>query len=259
MRWKHLLGPSVFLCLLITLNVLVLFLPPSHQIFYERDPSLSYPYQEQSVSSLFLYCFSFGTCVLYSVVFLLLPNRFQFTKKTLFGWILLTYLLIFLSAEFIIRILKVSVGSPRPNFYALCDYKGFRSNSSLYFTESSWQYMGNTSFCLDATSVDNAFMSWPSGHATYVFTSVMINILMMWSISKISFPLWPLFHLLTFVFLSLATWISVTRVQEYWHRTSDVLSGIVLGTFNSFLWWLYMYPHLQLFTPNEQDYYVNLD
>ena len=258
MKWKHLLGPSLFLLLLISLNILIFYIPPFYQIFYEQDPTLLYPYQEETVNLFFLYLFSFGICGLYTGMFLVFPNRFQFNKRTLFYLIFLTYLLTFLSARLINQTLKKSVGSLRPNFYALCDYKGFRSNSTLYFSDSKWENLGNTSFCLDTTHLDNAFMSWPSGHAMYVFTSVTTNVLLLWSISKISFPFWPLFHLLTLVFFSLATWISVTRVQDYWHRTFDVMSGIILGILNSFIWWIYMFPHLQLFSPDEHDYYVNL-
>ena len=105
------------------------------------------------------------------------------------------------------EILKLAVGQPRP------DYKEMRIEDPL-----------------------NSISSFPSGHSSVAFASFSYASLVMWH--DVGAPLLkvPNMHVLILPLvlvctapLCIATWIAVTRVQDYYHRAVDILAGSIIG------------------------------
>jgi phosphatidate phosphatase len=113
---------------------------------------------------------------------------------------------------------KYFVGRPRPDLYAECGPDA--------------QFNHCTGVTGDA--LDNLFMSWPSGHATFsfggflyvaLFVKVAVNTDQSW-VSTLAI-------LLTMV----AFWIGATRISDYKHHAEDVTAGFFLAAFVTVMLW----------------------
>jgi membrane-associated phospholipid phosphatase len=146
-------------------------------------------------------------------------------------------------------VLKKAVGSPRPNFFALCRFQAGACTTEL----------------------ENAFASFPSGHSSASFASmvrrprgaVRSRGMLAASHHNSTRPQLLLCHFLGAFLdspvdvlrrsgpgagldaarhvagaapLVLALWVAATRVQDYWHSPVDVLAGAALGCVVAHLW-----------------------
>ena len=129
---------------------------------------------------------------------------------------------------------KYSVGRLRPHFLTLCnpDYNNICFNEESYYSDGEEEYLDEfyQKYVNESEVCDNekqhllheARLSFLSGHASFSFYCATFLILYMknkqlWSkIVKI------------FLFL-LATWISITRVTDYYHFPLDVVCGALTG------------------------------
>ncbi|XP_019865211.1 phospholipid phosphatase 5 [Aethina tumida] len=124
--------------------------------------------------------------------------------------------------------LKVTVGRPRPNFFYRCFPDGF-GTSLTSCTGSYSEYMDGR-------------RSFPSGHASFAFTSMVyltLNLTRILNIRhtqnnkavRLIFCVLPVF---------LATLIAVSRTCDYHHHYSDAIAGALIGSsVASFVYWAY--------------------
>lgn len=231
------------------------------QTFIEQDPGLSYPYvDKQHVPSYLLYIVSFLVplvCLLFAFAM-----YFSATKtKTSFGSAhspdakfkrtktdkknIKTYtILIFigLSGSFfftraITNTLKILFGEPRPSFFGICNYQGFRDasisgNYTEYYNLTQFGRYGDVNNCREQNSYEiyDAFMSFPSGHASLSFSGIVYASLILFMFKERS-QLHYMFAILTSGGLfTLASWVGFTRVEDYMHKSSDVFAGAFLGS-----------------------------
>jgi len=133
--------------------------------------------------------------------------------------------------------LKSFLGKKRPNFFAMCNYKGYRdalsaNNLTNYLANTDPNHFGDMAYCLDQT----VFISWqsrssyPSGHASYSFCGFsifgLLSIYVWHCISKKH----KILKVVYFVSLMLvATVLSWSRTLDYWHSASDIFAGAVIG------------------------------
>jgi membrane-associated phospholipid phosphatase len=101
--------------------------------------------------------------------------------------------------------------------------------------------LGDISKCLNRVDKNDAFMSWPSGHASTSFTCMLagafiLNYVMKQQCNKI----FSLLNFLPYCLLIIAAWISVTRVQDYKHHQSDIFCGATIGLVVTVLLWSLM-------------------
>ena len=217
-------GVSTFTLLTLNLSLLVLvailevggITPASHPII-EMDPALSFPLQDPTVSTTWLVIISLVIpavlCTLVEVVRVTMialadedridDNSSSYdgeqhaedattTKRCCRCQIILAVLRILsrLLLALMVTILltnavKLACGRPRPNFFALCDYKGYgtiladadhgsrsRTNLALkpYFESVTAGHFGSLSNCkAGAKDVAQAQKSFPSGHSSCSF------------------------------------------------------------------------------------------
>lgn len=150
--------------------------------------------------------------------------------------------------------IKSFVGRLRPNFFAACDYKGYGTglragNLTAYLAATVPGAVGDVAHCLaPLEDVDEASLSFPSGHAAMSFAGMTYATLALAAVARVIahtrkrgdgshsrggrevFPRgvspWLAAACLP---LSYAVYVSCTRVTDYKHRPEDVLAGAVIG------------------------------
>jgi membrane-associated phospholipid phosphatase len=231
------------------------------QTFIEQDPGLSYPYvDKQHVPSYLLYIISFAIpsiCLLFSYVLYFLATRtkttfgssyspdakFKRTKvdiKNIKKYVTISFLgfvSAFLFTRATTNVLKILFGEPRPSFFGICNYQGFRDalnsgNYTEYYNLTRFGQYGDIKNCREENSymVDDAFMSFPSGHASLTFSGIVYASLILFMFKERS-----QLHYMFAVFVSgglftLASWVGFTRVEDYMHKSSDVFAGAFIGS-----------------------------
>lgn len=134
--------------------------------------------------------------------------------------------------------LKAYAGRPRPNFFALCDYKGYLAvsngaNSELYMNLTDIGVFGNVTGCNAAPRlVRKAFESFVSGHTSLSFAGLGTLSFFLYkaikeeakSAKSVMCRAW-----LSFIPLFLATLVGASRTVDYYHNYSDVIGGAMVG------------------------------
>lgn len=133
---------------------------------------------------------------------------------------------------------KMSAGRLRPHFFSRCipnvDCKSV-NNMETYIEEFKC-----TNSHLKPRDYTYITTSWPSGHAAVMFYSMIFtiiylnNVLPLISLVRATNKLHRQFnHLLPFagysLMVGLALYVSLTRVSDYHHHPTDVLSGSIIG------------------------------
>ena len=132
---------------------------------------------------------------------------------------------------------KYSVGRLRPHFLTLCnpDYNNVCFDEEAYYSDGEGEflnsfyqkYVNESDVCDNEKShlLHEARLSFMSGHASFSFYCATFLIMYMKN-SQLWSKVTPFIQILSFV---LATWISFTRISDYYHYPFDVISGALTG------------------------------
>jgi membrane-associated phospholipid phosphatase len=221
------------------------------QTFIEQDPSLSYPYvEDQQVSFTNLVILSSiipQAILILSYAFFVLHKKNDSAKKeTSKGAIFIVMIYIgfgtcMMLTSAITNTLKINYGEPRPNFFGLCNYKGYRDalssgNYTAYYESTMFGQFGDTKNCQeDQDVINDAFMSFPSGHASLMFAGSVYPCLIFLLFKNRSIVHYMLGLMIIGGYISLASWVCITRVTDYMHRPSDVSIGAILGSLIAYI------------------------
>lgn len=234
--------------------------PFSVRFFVERDPTLSYPLLEPTFPSSLLILLSYALPVVVlatlqafslfgqKVTHLMLQAAFFFAAALQFGFV---------------SIFKCYVGRLRPNFFALCDYKGYYTALQAGGdSEAMKQYLNYSTLpgriVTDSNLSDDGeckegHHSFPSGHASWSFTGMVFLGLCLCNVLRAkNFEV----GMQAVGFLApvlLAAFIATSRIHDYWHNVDDVATGSVIGAVVA--WWAYhryIAPHVSYSSADEQ-------
>ena len=218
--------------------------PHNHLIFIEKDPSLSYPFVPDQVTH--------STNLIISIAIpLIILIAIQFRHGKAFTqvnyWLGIGLAQCLLTTLIIYSTLKIIIGCPRPNFFAVCNYNHYNqtlSSGNFAFYDSLTQFgrFGDINHCFTSPQlIDYAFQSFPSGHAGLSFASMTYSVFLLkflfdplsdfeweWSSTRGFISTTPLY---------LAGWVSLTRLQDYKHRPVDVVCGALIGVIIAFITW----------------------
>jgi diacylglycerol diphosphate phosphatase/phosphatidate phosphatase len=226
---------------------LVSLISPYDRFFVEQDPTLSYPFVESSVPLYLLIILSLLVPLL--VIFFTQIVLHKFRKEEYVLPPMLTYRFLpyftlvhsYILCLVVTTLLKDFVGRKRPNFFAYCNYQGYRDaltsgNFTSYFNLTSPGRVGSIEYCLDKSSLNDAQSSFPSGHSSQSFAGLMIALWFVlycipFLVDRKSVWHFRMWRISVFgVFFGLAATIAGTRTRDYWHNFDDILSGSVIGT-----------------------------
>lgn len=219
--------------------------PPNDEVFLERDPRLSRPYIEDADCRIPIPVIIPLTIFLPIVLTFILQMVIRFWKRPdnihpkaidpFFGLLVIALALAIngLFSEF----LKSYVGKKRPNFFAMCNYKGYRdalasNNLTDYLANTDPNRFGSMEFCLDQSSFISLQVrsSYPSGHASYSFCGYTIFALLciyVWHCHTKKYKIGKALIFMGFMLISLV--LSWSRTLDYWHDSDDIYAGAVIG------------------------------
>lgn len=230
-------------------------IPVNYPQFYERDPSFSYyRLDDDQVPAPEMYIINF--VILAGIVFLC---SFEYYEKygnstnycPRFNWKIFFVLVIFavncpILTNTITEILKRTGSEARPRAFFDCCYAGFchavSSGNFTYYNQNTQEgVLGDISKCQNSGGTMDAFMSWPSGHASTSFVCMMacasLLIFMFETHTQKKIQTLSVHEFLPYCMLVIAGWIAVTRVQDYKHRQSDIFCGATIGITVALLLW----------------------
>lgn len=190
--------------------------------FFEQDLSLSYSFDDDQISTSMLWTINFLI-----MFFVFVVSSIKKKNDTILFAFFLFNNVVIVSA--ITEYLKKAVGEPRPSAFYLCNYAGYKNavesgNYTDYYESTKFGKIGDIVKCKNYS--DDAFMSWPSGHSSTAFASMFSSaILLHYAIEFKELFL----NLIYYLLLIIATFISVTRVEDNKHHTYDIECGAIVG------------------------------
>lgn len=232
-----------------------------HRGFYCDDETIRYPYKPSTISTGLLMALSVPLPIITILLFegnrlyreqtgdpyLTLPSSFSVGNRTVHRFLVRIYIFIgyFLAGACMSQMLtdigKYSIGRLRPHFIDICRPKWEILNCTATggFPNENYIDRPDAEICNGIPGLSEAershmflesHLSFPSGHASFSFYCAMYTILYLES--RVVWPLYrPLLRpILGFVYFALAFACSLSRISDYKHHWSDVLSGAILGT-----------------------------
>lgn len=215
------------------------------RFFVERDPSLSYPYNESTVPSWTLWFFSLLIPAFFVIlVHVLLRYKGNYMDKLdkKFSDPHLTLLVlgeIIFATNLITNGLKVYTGRLRPNFFALCNYKGYADaietgNMTSYLANTIPGNIGDFSYC--SHDDPDGHFSFPSGHSSMTFSGMTFLTLFLLDVTHIiNYPSSHIRKVLRFLVVIIplfsGCFVAASRVMDYKHNVDDTIWGSFIGIF----------------------------
>jgi len=166
---------------------------------------------------------------------------------------------IFLTCN-IVNFLKTAIGRPRPDFFSRCWpilAKRTRFETLSFRQKLSMDMNGFVCDTEGKKIMKSAFKSFPSGHSAY--TCVAMACMFYYLAGKLATfnkqgksKGWKLVVLYPFIFLTL--FVGVSRISDYRHFSSDVISGWLIGfVISTVVYWIY-YPSIFHSTKSKYSY-----
>lgn len=214
--------------------VLILFVTvkPYERVFYCDDESLMHPYKSNTIPT---WVAGFVGILLPSLSILIIEGlQTQKAKASLRKYIKTCYQLLmpfFFGAgvtQLTTDIAKYSIGRLRPHFLTVCQPDVASCTSTTGYLD------GNVCTGMNLDAIEEARLSFPSGHSSLSFYC------MVWLMIYLQYRFtwkryWLVRSVLQAIAFYLAYYTGLSRISDYMHHWSDVLSGALLGTVISIL------------------------
>lgn len=195
---------------------------PFHRQFLATDPRISHPYGKEQVPTLVLIVLVIGSPLI--VLAVLSYMKFRSQRK----YIELTLVAFMMSLSIngvVVDFLKKAVANHRPDFLSRCvpDLTAIELNGLMSVSSCTSPY--------GHAVVLEGLRSTPSGHASLSFGGLLFVSLFVFHHFKIN-----KMHLkiLAGLLVILATYISLTRTQDYRHHYLDIILGALVGSLISY-------------------------
>nr|AAQ22466.1 RE35738p [Drosophila melanogaster] len=234
----------VVVVLVIPICVYEFAVDPVRRGFFCDDESISYPFQDNTITPVMLGLIVGLLPALVMVVVEYVSHlRAGDISATvdLLGWRVSTWYVELgrQSTHFCFGLLltfdatevgKYTIGRLRPHFLAVCQPQ-IADGSMCSDPVNLHRYMENYDCAGEGFTVEDvrqARLSFPSGHSSLAFYAMIYVALYLqrkitWRGSKLSR------HFVQFAVVMVAWYTALSRVMDHWHHWSDVLSGSLLG------------------------------
>lgn len=230
----------VVLLLPLTLTIHFMNIKPLQQGFFCDDYTLKYPYIENQTIPAYV-CFT-----LWIVISLFIILTTQIISKSFSVRVFKDIISGALCCILLTDIAKYSVGKMRPHFLTLCnaDYNNICFNEDAYYIDDDEEvlnefyqkYVNETNVCSTENSelLREARLSFLSGHASYSF--YFATFLIHFMSDHIKYLKWgsKIIPFIKLLVIMLASWISLTRINDFYHHPFDVFYGAFTGILVAF-------------------------
>ncbi|KAL7734607.1 hypothetical protein ACLKA6_010913 [Drosophila palustris] len=202
--------------------------------FFCSDLSLRYPYHECTITVPMLLLMMLLLPMLFiSVVEIMRICRHLRMRQYLRNlWrSLATFSFGFIATYLTTELAKHVVGRLRPHFYSACQPR-LHDGSSCSDAHNADVYVQHF-YCsnrnLSTQQIRELHVSFPSAHSSLSFYSMCLLAFYVHSVWQGRGSVRVMRHILQFLLIMAAWYVSLSRVADYWHHWSDVLAGAVLG------------------------------
>lgn len=231
--WRFLLKKYMLdwfvICLLVLIDIgLNVIHPNQRYINSEMLKYLTFPLKHNSVPVIAIPVIALVVPITFFVIFFIFRKDIADLHQALLG---LFYALA-LSAV-VVDALKNGVGRPRPNFFLRC----FPDGSTVFGPDGNVKCTGTESV------IREGYKSFPSGHSSWSFAG--LSYLSFYLAGKLSIfsKRGHIAYLLPVGFpLVAATAVGVSRICDYWHNVSDVVTGALIGIVCALTFYRFIYP-----------------
>lgn len=161
--------------------------------------------------------------------------------------------------------LKVTIGSKRPNFFALCDYGGYAAAVGTHDAASgAWALYANATLAgapasvakcrAAAAAVKDGMKSFPSGHASLSFAGLVSLALAARGALRVrAGDFFSPRAVAAAAPAAVAAFVAASRVTDNWHREVDVAVGAAIGTAAAVTAWRHAAAAARLERPAKRD------
>ncbi|KAL4152538.1 hypothetical protein PRNP1_009466 [Phytophthora ramorum] len=142
-------------------------------------------------------------------------------------------------ATFLTQFTKNITGRFRPSFYHMCKWN----------YDAVWD--GVTNLCTDAAGEKEGRKSFPSGHASFAWATMLVLTVYLLGRSRLNCEnrsnstlrggKKSLMLFMCCAPILLAAWISISRCIDNWHHYSDILAGSIVGAMSALFSFNYNY------------------
>uniref|UniRef100_A0A8C3XU66 Phospholipid phosphatase 1 n=1 Tax=Chelydra serpentina TaxID=8475 RepID=A0A8C3XU66_CHESE len=236
---------------------------PYQRGFFCNDDSIKYPFHDSTVTSTVLYAVGF-TLPIFSIIvgeaLSVYYNRLHsnsFVRNNYIATIykaIGTFIFGAAASQSLTDIAKYSIGRLRPHFLAICQPDWARVNCSLGYIEN-FPCQGDT------VKVNEGRLSFYSGHSSFsmycmLFLALYLQARMKGDWARLVRPT------AQFGVIAASIYVGLSRVSDYKHHWSDVLTGLLQGAVVAVLIVVYVSDFFKVrgctFKPNEEDSHTTL-
>ncbi|XP_032624919.1 phospholipid phosphatase 1 isoform X1 [Chelonoidis abingdonii] len=236
---------------------------PYQRGFFCNDDSIKYPFHDSTVTSTVLYAVGFtlpicsiivgeGLSVYYNRLHSnsFVRNNYIATIYKAIG----TFIFGAAASQSLTDIAKYSIGRLRPHFLAICQPDWTRVNCSLGYIEN-FPCQG------DKVQVNEGRLSFYSGHSSFsmycmLFLALYLQARMKGDWARLVRPT------AQFGLIATSVYVGLSRVSDYKHHWSDVLTGLLQGAVVAVLIVVYVSDFFKVrgctFKPKEEDSHTTL-
>jgi len=245
--WLHRYwADSILLIMLFVIaEILLDYVPTFDRFVLEKDPALSFPFTAAETvpqTELLVYTGLFAILALWLTQFVawrvwpdfeLLKDPIRPSFAMLDAWAF---------ALFLTNMIKRYVGRPRPNYFAYCDYKGYREALTTgNFTSYDSSTLFGRPMLASACDLLDARHSFPSGHSAFSMASLLSLSLFWYGIAELQQD-----HKLFKMFVCaipplLAIVVAGSRTRDYYHNFEDILAGSLIGATSAIMCFIFNY------------------
>uniref|UniRef100_A0A7I4CE39 Phosphatidic acid phosphatase type 2/haloperoxidase domain-containing protein n=1 Tax=Physcomitrium patens TaxID=3218 RepID=A0A7I4CE39_PHYPA len=224
--FRYHLNDWLQIVLVILLWLLCFLVPPFQRHVGEKNfatPELRYPFKSNTIPFQAVPVIAVFVPLVVIVGIFIKRRNFRDLHHALLG--LLTAVAL---TALITDAVKVGIGRPRPHFYARC-FGGTLAQPNYD------PVTGNVICVATAKEMKEAYKSFPSGHTSWTFAG--LSYLAMYMAGKLSIfdrkgHSWKVLPII--VVMLCATFVGVTRIDDYWHHWTDVCTGASIGTLTAY-------------------------
>ncbi|XP_041280497.1 phospholipid phosphatase 1 isoform X1 [Pyrgilauda ruficollis] len=203
---------------------------PYQRGFFCNDDSIKYPFHDSTITSTVLYTVGF-TLPIFSIivgetlsVFYNNLHSNSFVRNNYIATIykgIGTFIFGAAASQSLTDIAKYSIGRLRPHFIAVCQPDWTRINCSLGYIE-------NFTCHGDKAKISEGRLSFYSGHSSFsmycmLFVALYLQARMKGDWARLVRPT------IQFGLISASIYVGLSRVSDYKHHWSDVLTGLIQG------------------------------
>nr|XP_006139611.1 phospholipid phosphatase 1 [Pelodiscus sinensis] len=236
---------------------------PYQRGFFCNDDSIKYPFHDSTITSTVLYSVGF-TLPIFSIivgetlsVYYNCLHSNSFVRNNYIATIykaIGTFIFGAAASQSLTDIAKYSIGRLRPHFLSVCQPDWAQVNCSLGYIEN-FPCQG------DKAKVNEGRLSFYSGHSSFsmycmLFLALYLQARMKGDWARLVRPTTQ------FGLIAASVYVGLSRVSDYKHHWSDVLTGLLQGAVVAVLIVVYVSDFFKVkgctFKPNEEDSHTTL-